>query len=344
MRRQRWVWIIGLLSAALAACSQFGPAVVPTATLTYLPTPPPSATPEPDLQLTYLTDPESQGSRLFVATLGCLGAEQPCLSAPTLLHATDERLWSYDWSPDGRTVVYAAGRPQDLFLAAVTGPTLTVSPGPTVAAEPVWSRDGAAIAFAGDCNEFTCQFLRANPDGTDRRPLLTGPAAALTRGQDLAWSPAGEQVAFVALDPANGGLVCQVYWVDLTSMELRQLTDNAQECVSVVYSSLSFSPDGRWVSLVQRNAEDAAAPGEIVLLPVDGTNAVTLPASPTVDPSDVVWLPRGDWLVFSGRVPEGDTFQTDLFAIQRDGTRLTRLTETPDHSEYAPAWRRAPAP
>ena len=41
----------------------------------------------------------------------------------------------------------------------------------------------AAIAFAGDCNEFTCQFLRANPDGTDRRPLLTGPAAALTRGK-----------------------------------------------------------------------------------------------------------------------------------------------------------------
>lgn len=49
--------------------------------------------------------------------------------------------------------------------------------------------------------------------------------------------------------------------------------------------------------------------------------------------------PDGEWLVFFMRPPGEET--SDIYKIRRDGTELTRLTDTPRISEYDPVWSQA---
>lgn len=101
------------------------------------------------------------------------------------------------WSPDGRTLVYVAGKgygTYELYTISVEGSQphrLTTNDAHEFL--PAWSPDGVHIAFASDrTGDYEIWVMRA--DGTGWKPLTRSP------GLDTrpAWSPDGRWIAFTS--------------------------------------------------------------------------------------------------------------------------------------------------
>jgi len=91
------------------------------------------------------------------------------------------------WSPDGTKIAFAddgpARRWQDIYVAdADGGHAHDITPWPGYQGMPSWSPDGTQLIYGlvetkdGHVGEHTDLYVM-NPDGTDARPLVRGPAA-----------------------------------------------------------------------------------------------------------------------------------------------------------------------
>lgn len=99
--------------------------------------------------------------------------------------------WGYSpsWSPDSDRLVYSPSTEADPVPLRITtlGGSSTSVPGTTGGADPVWSPDGAWIAYVQPGRS---ELVVVRPDGSDRRVLA--PDAF-----DVRWSPDSAQLAYV---------------------------------------------------------------------------------------------------------------------------------------------------
>src|SRR5258706_9835520 len=108
------------------------------------------------------------------------------------------------WSPDGKTIAFAArapGKPSKIFvLSAEGGNPQQVTSGERNDGNPCWSPDGNSIIFAGNSN------FRDSPPSAltiDRIDLMTKHVSSLPGSQGLQyplWSPGGRYVAAATTD------------------------------------------------------------------------------------------------------------------------------------------------
>ncbi len=152
---------------------------------------------------------------IYVAELVCDEAGVPCrlvesprrpLLALELIRESDldwtpehsPNIYSYDWSPDGRSLVIES-TPQRLFVHDLTdGRTRPLFDGR--ARDPVWSPRGDRIAF-----EVSAPFgalVTIHPDGSDAQYILADRAGKLLL-DSAAYSSTGEHLAYAALSPEN---------------------------------------------------------------------------------------------------------------------------------------------
>ena len=102
---------------------------------------------------------------------------------------------------------------------------------------------------------------------------------------------------------------------------------------------ISWSPDGTDLAFV-RWVEGARRVSDIYAIRIDGTNERQLTRGPGENehPS---WAPDGGMLVFqSRRSPDGRTtsvYETNIYAMNADGTNQRRLTFYPEH-DREPEW------
>ncbi|MCB8963275.1 MAG: AAA-like domain-containing protein, partial [Ardenticatenales bacterium] len=142
-------------------------------------------------------------------------------------------------SPDGTKIAFvrsSAGM-QNIWLMNRDGSDpqqITFVEGDAV--DPVWMPDGEHLVYAewlqGSEGGYTHVLIR--PDGSERQPILTN-VPSIGGRSDV--SPDGQWLAFYA-GPASSR---NIYLVNLTTGELRQLTDTASN------TAPSFSPDGQWL-------------------------------------------------------------------------------------------------
>lgn len=263
------------------------------------------------------------------------------------------------FSPDGRNLAYsarggaAASGPGDTFhiwvRALPAGPPQQWTEGPGSDTCPVWSPDGASLAFRRLVDD-RAQYLLIPSAG--RTPATVRKVAETAAPEDdaperatISWMRDGESLAVVWTE---GDRPPAIFAAPLAAGSPRRITD--PPAGSTGDSSPAISPDGQTLAFVRGTREEA---GDIWLCDLNGGSLrqLTFEASPirgvawTADGRDVVYASnrfRGAWRLF--RTPAFGGSPRELAvgsreandpAIAPSGRRLA-YTETPSTSAI---WR-----
>lgn len=186
---------------------------------------------------------------------------------------------------------------------------------------PTLSPDGSQIVFASGADA-DHGLKVAGSDGGEIRSLCDG-FCPLFRFFDIAWSPDGSQVAFVATTPGSAGHSPQIYVVTVGKSDYRQLTDSAGSEFDP-----AWSPDGRHLAFTSTRTGDT----EVFVMAADGTGQTRLTYRDGLD-IDPSWSPNGRDLVFARRVG----ISWDLAIIDAGGGAAATLVDWPG-PEMAPVW------
>lgn len=144
------------------------------------------------------------------------------------------------------------------------------------------SPDGTRLAYAGAANIAITDI----PGGeTSGRAGVTITAPGMTQYGSPAWSPSGNEIAFVGADSRTD----HVFVANADGSNVREI---AAEMIGPnhVVGLVGFSPDGRWIAFAE--SPDPGA-GRLVIVATDGTESRVLATSP-IDMGDgagVFWSP-----------------------------------------------------
>jgi serine/threonine protein kinase/Tol biopolymer transport system component len=183
----------------------------------------------------------SQTSRSRLVWVSRNGMEQPLPVPPHVYN--DPRL-----SPDGRTI--AIGTQEDgfqIWLIDLSRETLSRFTFLGNNRVPIWTPDGKHIAFWSDrAGPISLFWQRSDGSGGLER----------LRSSDhldvpMSFSPDGQLLAFVELDPATGGIwVLRMSDSSAKSDQVRK----AQPFLQTPATAPRFSPDGRWLAYVSEES------------------------------------------------------------------------------------------
>jgi TolB protein len=230
------------------------------------------------------------------------------------------------WSPDGKTIAYAAatvhGSDHIWVVNSDASGNTQLTKGARSDATPAWSLDGTQIAFTSCLlkDSLTCDLdlYLMNADGTGLRQLTSGPAADFFP----TWAPNGKILFLrnVSGDPADYG---DVFAVNPDGSGLVQLTTGHY------FSDYSLSPDGTQIAIHDTKRH------QIEILSVYAGRA---PAT-LVDTDFGTYKVHPAWSS-DGRMVAlaGDTFYPlDLYVVSADGSGLVKVPNGQDASD--PAWQ-----
>ena len=185
------------------------------------------------------------------------------------------------------------------------------------ASDPQISPDGQSVAYVRNFMDIMSDTRRSNIwligfDGETHRPLTSGNNA----NTSPRWSPDGDRLLYVS--SADGSAQLHMRWMDTgQTAKLSNLTRSP--------SSLSWSPDGRWIALS-------------MFVPTEPEPMVTLPRAPEgaewADPPKVIehLIYRADG---SGFVEPGYTHK---FVLPDEGGTPRRLTRGDFDHGGTPVW------
>ncbi len=217
------------------------------------------------------------------------------------------------FSPDGRTMAYAAGPDVDSRRIVVRGldggAATTISTGPGDDYAPAFAPDGNRLAYARAVMGKPCEIIV--------QPLPSGPAGMAGRctGEPrtrLAWSHDGRSLYFTDSSVSSGGTHLRL--LDLASGRARDLT--APGAAGDDDIEPAVSPDGRRLAFVREHATGQA---DIRMLDLS-TGKVRLVPSPGVTPGAAAWTPDGKALV----LPSDRSGDFTLWLVRADGAGKPR--------------------
>ncbi len=198
-------------------------------------------------------------------------------------------------SPDGRYVPYTNSSRTRLFLHDFTTGTdrlVVESPaGSGFFGPPVISPDSKQIAYTryarggGPRGGHDWELVVAGIDGSNPSVLLRDQQNWF---QPRAWSRDGK---LVLVTTPRGDLELSLVLVSIAGRSQRVLTTQGE------YSSMSLSPDGRYVAAYRVSTTSGVLPGPLKLIPTDGGKEVLLFES-TAKNLPPFWTPDGRSILF----------------------------------------------
>ncbi len=210
-------------------------------------------------------------------------------------------------SPDGRWVACVVSRVDLEANRTRTAVWIAAADGSTPArpltagdrdASPRWSPDGRFLAYTADGDDGTAVRLLPVDEPGEAVTVATWPEAVT----DLAWSPDGTRLAFVARVRGEG-----------------YDPDPRRHGPRVVTSLQAMLDDVGWT---------AGRRQQVLMVPATGTEPPRPLTDADVDHHGVAWWPDGSAVVTAaGRHDGADLdFQRDLYRVPADGGRPVRLT------------------
>ena len=183
------------------------------------------------------------------------------------------------------------------------------------------------IAFTGGTAPHSDIYVM-NADGSN----LTNLTNDLGRDQNPDWSPNGSQIAF----EKNPDLSWEIYVMDPDGSNSVNLTNSPL----VWDRDPAWSPDGSRIAFMRREPPPGGNP-EIYVMNADGSQPTNLTNNSLSDESPD-WSSDGSKIVFERLLPPefpqpGASDQTDIYAMNADGSNQANLTRNP-YLDNEPAW------
>jgi TolB protein len=216
----------------------------------------------------------------------------------------------------------------DLWVLDASGPRQLATGG--TFSQPSWAPDGSTFAYVYRGTNFADIFITDDQGQTQTR--LTSSQSTILDNNDWnlrpTFSPDGKLIAFVSDKTST----FPTLWLMNAADGSGRHAVNTPGFIEEAVDSLAWSPDGSQLALTLFNEP---SPTQIAMLPLGGTgrevgHVLTDLTGGALDPA---WAPDGSWLAFAGR--EG--FAVEIYAIQPDGSSLTRLTNE-GFLARSPAW------
>ncbi len=174
--------------------------------------------------------------------------------------------------------------------------------------QPVWSPDGARIAFATEQNGNRDIYV-IDANGANLTQLTTDPAD----DQHPSWSPDGNQLAFTSNRDGQN----EIYTYDVNSGALTRITENDASDVQP-----SWSRNGTQIAFTSDRNDNNQ---EIYVMDANGDNVNRLTNSPDAD-TQPSWSADNNQIVFVSQRDGGDR---EIYVMDANGSNPTRLTDAP---------------
>jgi WD40 repeat protein len=228
------------------------------------------------------------------------------------------------WSPDGRTILFAAivGGLTDLYTYDLqTNQLGRVTNDAFAELQPAWSPDGRSIVFATDRFTTDLSTLKigeyrlavVSPDGTGMREL---PSAGRGKAINPQWSPDGSRVYY--LSDANGA--SNVFSLDVSSGAIRQITNISTGISGITATSPALSAAAKADRLVVSGYEK------------DNYRIYALESAQVLEGRAAVDMPR-----VLGTLPPVERRSADVARlVENPGFGLPRVPEFPVN-DYKPS-------
>jgi TolB protein len=185
--------------------------------------------------------------------------------------------------------------------------------------QPSWAPDGSSLAYVYRGTNFADIFV--TDDQGQNQTRLTNSQSTVLDNNDWnlrpTFSPDGKLIAFVSDKSSTFPTVWLMNAADGTGRHVLSTPGLNEEAVD----SLAWSPDGTQLAVTLFNEP---GPTQIALIPLGaaGRELGRLLTDVPGGALDPAWAPGGSWLAFAGR----DGYAVDIYAVQPDGSSLTRLT------------------
>jgi Tol biopolymer transport system component len=260
---------------------------------------------------------DRDGERLDLFLMGLDGSD-----VVNITQTPDNNDVPINWSPNGEYLVFMSdqGGSTQIFLSQSNGEGLI----------NLTERDQAQTF--DDWSPSADHFLLSTASEVGISPVIAdlagGPQEPLTDGSYPAaggrWSPDGQKVAFMAVNPQSGAI--DVVVEDMATGELTNLTHSD--------SSDRFprwSPDGSKIAFVS----DRDGNSEIYVMNADGSNLTNLTNNPAGDSvqGDFAWSPDGTQILFHTD-RDGNV---EVYVMNADGSNQINLTNSPE-TDYSAIW------
>jgi TolB protein len=282
----------------------------------------------------------SMRSRTVAITLLVIALAATVLVA-TLVGSSRRLPLPFGLAGNGR-IVYDTGIGGEVFLANADGTNPLPIPGEGIGRRPIFSPDGAKLAFwtrpaVGQAGQngsnnallFPFHLYVANADGSDPHAVAGGRTFRLCCPSPVAWSPDSQSIAFLVWDPN-----ADETWIIPVDGRgpAGPLISNGSH-----HLGPSWSPDGRWIAFVEDTPSDALI-HKIVVMHPDGTDRRVLHRQRSIDPDEptfggaLQWAPDSTRLAYvRGADPDDPTDPPHaglLEVVGLDGGERRVMTET----------------
>ncbi|SRR6266571_6164848 len=188
---------------------------------------------------------------------------------------------------------------------------------------PVWSPDGASIAYGGGTDLGSSSLIVADADGSGAHRVADRPVLGVS------WSPDGTRIAYVGWD-GSGGTGAYVVDADGTGDAL---------VMEGFWQSVAWSPDGEHLLLAGRPATSEVTAGardfELYTVRPDGTDLVPVTHGGGYE-QFATWSPDGAHILFTCS-DEYEAYAQDVYVMDADGSNERRLTSWPGFDSF-PVW------